>query len=118
MKLIKIESQPGGCPPNHHDLTGQIIIDMSSGSKVIQAALICMETAGRADPHVHEDAEHLFIMLKGEMGIKTPHEEVRLKPGDAAYIPDGEVHSNYNLSDGETEYVAVTCRIKPELFSS
>ena len=42
------------------------------------------------------------------MVIKTAEGEVHLKQGEAAFIYPGEVHENYNVVEGETEYLVVT----------
>ena len=113
MRLIKIEDIPGRVPEKHYDLIARRIIDTSTGAKAMQASLVRMEPTGRADPHTHDDAEHLFIVLKGEMALKTAQGEARLKQGEAAFIPPGEVHENYNAVEGETEYIVITSRFTP-----
>ena len=113
MKLIRIEDIPGRLPEKHYDLIGRRIIDASMGAKAMQVSLVRMGPTGRADPHTHEDAEHLFIVLKGEMILKTAQREDRLKEGEAAFISSGEVHENYNAVEDETEYIVITNRLSP-----
>ncbi len=113
MKLIRIEDIPGGLPANHYDLLGRSIVDASMGAKTMRVALVRMKPTGRADPHTHDNAEHLFIVLKGEMALKTVEGEVRLKPGEAAFIFPGEVHENYNVVEDETEYIVITSSLTP-----
>jgi quercetin dioxygenase-like cupin family protein len=113
MKIIKIETLPTVVPPNHYDLLARRIVDSSIGAKVLQTSLVRMERTGRADPHTHDNAEHLFIVTKGEMGMKTAAGEFRLQPGEAAFISPGEVHENYNLAKGETEYIVITSKLNP-----
>ncbi len=113
MKLIRIEDLPGSLPEKHYDLIGRRIVDASMGAKAMQASLVRMGPTGRADPHTHEDAEHLFIVLKGEMVLKTAQGEARLKEGEAAFIYPGEVHGNYNAVEDETEYIVITSRLTP-----
>ena len=113
MRLIKIEGLPGSLPEKHYDLIGRRIVDASMGAKAMQASLVRMGPTGRADPHTHEDAEHLFIVLKGEMVLKTAQGEARLKEGEAAFIYPGEVHENYNAVESETEYIVITSRLTP-----
>jgi len=111
MKVIRIEELPKKTPPNHFHMFVRSIADPSMGAKAINTGLARFEPNGKADPHVHEHAEQLFIVLKGEMMMKTEGQEVRLKPGDAALVFPGEVHENYNLSEGETEYLTVTVNV-------
>jgi quercetin dioxygenase-like cupin family protein len=113
VKLIKIEDLPTIVPANHYDLLARRIVDSSVGAKVLQASLVRMEKTGRADPHTHDNAEHLFIVTKGEMGLKTGEGEFKLKVGDAAFINPGEMHENYNVANEETEYIVITSKISP-----
>jgi quercetin dioxygenase-like cupin family protein len=104
MKVMNIEEIPGRVPPDHYNLIGRTILH-SKGARV---AFTRMEKTGRCDPHVHEDAEQLFIVLKGEMMFKSGEGEVLGKKGSAVLFYAGEVHSNYNVADGETEYLTIT----------
>ena len=67
-----------------------------------------MEKSGRCDPHIHENAEQLFIILKGAMMYKSDAGETPVEQGQAVLVYRGEVHSNYNIADEETEYLTVT----------
>ena len=109
MKIIKIEDVQTLCPPNHYHLKVRRFADASIGSKTMVTALVRMAPNATVDPHAHEKTEHLFIVLKGELGIKTGQGEIRAKPGEAVFVYPGEVHGNFNASKGETEYIAVTC---------
>jgi len=111
MKVIKIDDLPGWVPPNHYDMFVRSIAGPSMGAKAINAGLARFEPTGRADPHVHENAEQLFIVLKGKMMMKTEKEEVELGVGQAALVLPGEVHENYNLSEGITEYLTITVNV-------
>jgi len=110
MKVITIADLPGIVPPDHFDLLSYRIVDATIGAKAMGASLGRMEPKGRTGPHAHENAEQLFIILKGEMRMKTDRGEARLKQGQAAFIYPGEVHENYNVADGTTEYLVVTSR--------
>ncbi len=115
MKLIRIGDLPGLLPAGHYDLLSRRIVDESIGAKAMKVTIVCMEPNGRADSHVHENAEQLFIVLKGEMVFKTDQEEteIRLKQGEAAFVYPGEAHENYNALEGETEYIVITGNLIP-----
>ena len=108
MKIINIEDIPGRVPPRHYDLLGKTIVDASTGVKDFRVAYTRMEKTGRCDPHVHEHAEQLFIVLKGAMMFISHQGEIPVSEGQAVLVKRGEVHSNYNIADGETEYLTVT----------
>ena len=109
MKIMTIEELPGRVPPKHYDLLGRTIADESNGVKQFKVAFTRMEKPGRCDPHIHENAEQLFIVLKGAMMFQFDKKEVLIKEGQAVLVYRGETHSNYNAAaDGETEYFTVT----------
>jgi mannose-6-phosphate isomerase-like protein (cupin superfamily) len=113
MKIIRIEELPGILPAKHYDLVTRRIADATLGAKAMGVSLVRLSRSGRADFHIHENAEQLFIVLKGEMAMKTEQEEVRLKPMEAAFVSPGERHQNFNVADGETEYIVITGNLKP-----
>jgi quercetin dioxygenase-like cupin family protein len=114
MKLIKVNSLPGTMPPGHYDLIGRKIIDLDLGSKAMRTYLIHMDSNGRTDPHTHTDAEQLFFVLKGELSIKGKEgEELRVKEGEAAFVPAGDPHLISNGIEGKTDYLAITSNFKP-----
>ena len=43
--------------------------------------------------------------------MKTDRGEARLKAGQAAFIYPGEVHENFNVAAGMTEYLVVTSKL-------
>lgn len=114
MKHIIIDQQPGSTPAKHYDLLARTIVDDSMGIKAMRVSRIRMEPTGRADPHTHDEAEHLFILLKGEMTMKTAQGDTQLKAGEAAFIAPGEIHSNHNSAEAETEYIVITCSLNPQ----
>jgi quercetin dioxygenase-like cupin family protein len=111
LKVITLADLPGIVPPDHYDLLSYRIVDATIGAKAMGASLGRMVPKGRTGPHAHENAEQLFIILKGELLMKTDRGEARLKQGQAAFIYPGEVHENYNVADGMTEYIVVTSRL-------
>ena len=109
MKIMTMDELPGWVPPKHYDLLVRTVAGESSGVKQFNVGFARMEKSGRCDPHVHENAEQLFIVLKGAMKMKVGKEEFLLKQGQAVMVHRGEVHSNHNAAaDGETEYLTVT----------
>lgn len=103
MKIIDIEKIPAAVAPKHYDLLGRTIFN-AQGTKV---TFTRMEKTGRCDPHIHDSLAQLFIVLKGAMLFKSDTGETIVKAGNAVLFEAGEVHSNSNAADGETEYMTV-----------
>lgn len=113
MKLIQIKDLPGVVPPGHYDLIGRKLIDREMGAQAMRTYLITMDHDGRTDPHAHADAEQLFVVLEGELSIKGAEGEIRIKEGEAAFVPAGDSHLVSNGIEGKTEYLAITSYLKP-----
>src|SRR3954464_12564548 len=95
-RVIRIDDISDIVPAAHYDLASRRIAG-ALGSKTMAVSQASMRPTGYADPHVHVDAEQLFIVLKGEMGLRIGSDEFRLKAGDAALIRPGETHENFNV---------------------
>ena len=108
MKFMTIDEIPGRVPPLHYDLLGRVVADPSLGVTAFKVSYTRMEKTGRCDPHVHENGEQLFIVLKGAMMFVSKEGERPLREGQAVLVPRGEEHSNYNIADDTTEYITVT----------
>lgn len=109
MKFITIDKLPGKTPPLHYDLLGQAVADESMGARGFRVGYTRMKKTGRCDPHTHDKMEQLFIVLKGEMMfLSAEGEKTRVKEGQAVMVYPGEVHSNWNIADGESIYLTVT----------
>ena len=107
MKVMKVKDIPGIVPPAHYDLISHRILNTSDNIGNIVVAWVCMEPPGRTDLHSHENTGHLFIVMKGELGVKTQEGEICVKKGEAVVISPGELHGNFNTSKEETEYIVV-----------
>lgn len=108
MKFLTIDEIPGRVPSQHYDLLGRMVVDESLGVKTFKVSYTRMEKTGRCDPHVHENGEQLFIVLKGVMMFVSKEGEKRVQQGQAVLVFRGEEHSNYNIADDSTEYITVT----------
>jgi quercetin dioxygenase-like cupin family protein len=107
MRVIKVEDLPETLPPDHYDLVSRRIVQNYANIKGLVVAWVCMEPSGRTSLHTHDNTEHLFIVINGELGVKTSQGEFRVRSGEAAMISPGEVHGNFNASNGNTEYLLV-----------
>ncbi|MFC1798283.1 cupin domain-containing protein [Thermodesulfobacteriota bacterium] len=113
MEFMNIEEIPGVVPPKHYDLLGRPLVNESMGVKDFKVSYTRMEKTGRCDPHIHENAEQLFIILEGAMMFVGEQGERPVNKGEAVLVKRGEVHSNYNIADDETVYLTVTSVPKP-----
>lgn len=81
----------------------------NSNSERITITRNTVAPGGKNNPHRHEDAEQIWVALRGsghlllEGGETMPFGE-----GDIARFEDGDLHGFENTSDIDFEYIAVT----------
>ena len=66
-------------------------------------------------PHYHESFDETVYGLKGTVTYTIDGKEVKLGPGDCAFVPRGVVHSFQNRTDETIEFLAF---ISPGIFGS
>lgn len=58
--------------------------------------------------HTHEDTDELFLVVAGELTIRLPDGDVRLRPGQLYVVPRGVEHCP--VAEGEVHAVLVEPR--------
>lgn len=106
-RVIRIRDISPILPMLHYDLESRPIVN-DADAKSFKASMVTLDPDGRSDPHVHAGVAQLYLVLKGEMGVRIEGREFRLKPGEATLIKPGEQHCNFNVFPGETDYLAIT----------
>jgi mannose-6-phosphate isomerase-like protein (cupin superfamily) len=112
-RVVTIKDVQPVVPKQHYDLWSYRIVEPPSSAK-LKASHVFMAPNGRADSHVHEDAEQLFIVVAGEMGLRIEDKQYRIKAGQAVLVRPGERHENFNVSSGETQYIVISTRVPSE----
>ena len=108
MKVIRLQEVEGVLPSGHYNLVSKRLLGESDSITGLRVSFVRMQEGGGADPHVHDDAEQLFIVLKGEMKFKIGGVDLSLKQGNAVLVQPREVHENTNAVQSETEYLVIT----------
>ncbi len=55
--------------------------------------------SGEFVPHTHENEDELFLVIRGDLRIRLPDEDLRIGPGEFVVIPRGVRHQP--IADGE-----------------
>lgn len=59
------------------------------------------------DFHRHPGQEESIYVISGEIEQWVGQEKRILRPGEAAFIPSGEVHASFNVSDAPAKLMAI-----------
>jgi mannose-6-phosphate isomerase-like protein (cupin superfamily) len=115
MIVSKLQSLEEGLPPFQHGMCSNEIFthDQSVHARV---ALSILGPGGCTEMHMHPGSEHYFLMLEGELLVRTNKDEVIVGPGECVLIKDDEPHQVINMHDEETRYFAI-CTPRPKAYT-
>lgn len=89
--------------PNHegYRLTPMVNPELCPGAQIEFYVGEFQPEIGRAIGHVHAEEDHVFYVLSGRATAKVGDKVHELEPGDALWVPKGEVH-DFDVVGGET----------------
>lgn len=89
--------------PNHehYRMTPMVDPTLCPGAQIEFYVGEFQPEGGKAHDHVHAKEDHVFYVLSGWATAKVGDEVHYLEPGDALWVPKGEVH-NFDVVGGET----------------
>ena len=108
VKVKKVESLEYKELPLHWDMVSREVWGPNTGSDKIIVMYNTQYARGGAEMHVHEKTEHIFIVLKGNMNVKTDKDEDQFGPGDAFVILPGEPHAVTSVGDSDCIWLCIT----------
>ena len=109
MKAIDPRKNPITPTPDHTRVTSQEIAGAILGAKSCDVKLGFYEPGGNSIFHSHPHSEHVFYILEGQLTVVDEEKhEATAYPGEALYVPAGEVHMAENRGKVQTRYIAVT----------
>jgi quercetin dioxygenase-like cupin family protein len=71
------------------------------------AGILTLQPGCGIGPHPHGEDGEFFYVLEGELTGQEHGESVILRPGDATFTSDGEVHSLFNHTDSPSRVLAL-----------
>jgi quercetin dioxygenase-like cupin family protein len=102
--------------PNHkgYRITPMVAPESCPGAQIEFYVGEFQPGIGRALDHVHAKEDNVFYVLSGRATAKVGGEVHTLEPGDALWVPRGEVH-NFDVIGGETfRVIAIFAPARPE----
>jgi len=74
-------------------------------------ARLTLKPGGTNQVHVHEDAEQVYIVLRGEGTVQVGDEKAKVKAGDAIFLPAKVPHGFFNTGNKTAVLLLVGTRI-------
>jgi mannose-6-phosphate isomerase-like protein (cupin superfamily) len=93
-------------PAGHWDMRAHLLVDQEA----VRVQYCEMEGGGGAEPHVHEHADQILIIVDGSLsvGASEVDQGITAGEGDAVYVPSGAPHATRPVEASPVRYVVVT----------
>ena len=91
-----------------HSLRTHILMDAGElGSRYMSVTWIELPAGASEKLHSHEEAEQVYVVVRGNGSMSAAGDTERLEAGDLAMIPPATDHSIANEGEGELALVSV-----------
>ena len=86
------------------------LIDPSCGAQTLDLHLNILEGGGSRDEapyHLHSNAENVYYVLEGRLGLRLEGEDRFVEQGQAVFIPPNLPHAVWNAGEGEARLIEI-----------
>lgn len=85
------------------------LVDAAVGAKTLDLHMNILQPGSRATApyHLHTNAENIYFVLQGKLGLRTEGEDVFVDAGCAVFIPPGVPHSVWNAGGIEARILEI-----------
>lgn len=108
MKEIKVGAIKTKVLPMHKEVFAREIWGPASKGKNVTVLHNYMLASGGAEMHIHEQNEHIFYVLKGELRVSNGNENLVISAGNSLVIEAGEPHEVRGTGNSDCEYICIT----------
>ncbi|NIN65112.1 MAG: cupin domain-containing protein [Anaerolineae bacterium] len=92
MKIIDVDQVPKSVLPKHYGHYSQEIRGPNTGNPDLSVLVCGMEAEGGAEMHTHDQQEHIFYVLEGEVQVNDGERAHVVRAGQAMVIEPGDPH--------------------------
>jgi mannose-6-phosphate isomerase-like protein (cupin superfamily) len=107
--FIHVEDVDWHEPPGHFGAYSRYLVNPDNlGSAYFDFRISRYPEGGRVEPHVHDVAEHVYLVTAGRGEARCGDELRSVGPGTVLFVPPGITHSIANTGADDLEFVVVT----------
>ncbi len=88
-------------------ITKELVAPKSMGSKYLKVKITEYLPGYTHKLHVHPDQEEVIYVLSGKGKTRTPDGDKEIGPGSVIFVPAGDPHTTWNVSETESLRVIV-----------
>ena len=105
MELVRIDDLEPSVPDGHWGVVSRFV---EQGQR-LTVQFCHMAPDGGADPHVHNEQDQMFFVLRGALEVRGAADGVVVvRAGEALRIPAGACHATVSAHEGSTDYLVLT----------
>lgn len=86
------------------------LIDPDIGASSLDLHLNILEPDGDRDDapfHLHTNAENIYVVMNGRLGLRLDDRDLFVETGQAVFIPPNLPHAVWNAAEGETRLIEI-----------
>ena len=85
------------------------LVDATVGAETLDVHMNILQPGSRATApyHLHTNAENIYFVLEGRLGLRLEHEDVFVNAGQAVFIPPSIPHSVWNAGGTEARLLEI-----------
>ena len=108
MIIVEVGALKTSVLPQHENVFAREIRGLGNGGKNVSVSHNFMLAHGGAEMHVHEESEHIFYVLKGELCVYDGSSPRIVTEGNALIVAAGELHQITGNGRVDCEYLLIT----------
>ncbi|HSK24875.1 MAG TPA: cupin domain-containing protein [Egicoccus sp.] len=105
LQVIRSEERPVRVSQRDGRRRVDVVTEEMLGTRAVQVDIVYNDPGVIGSPHMHANADHVFMVIGGHGIMHTDDASVEIFPGDVVFIPRGDYHWFHNTSDVVSERI-------------
>ncbi|MEX0953047.1 MAG: cupin domain-containing protein [Nitriliruptoraceae bacterium] len=107
MKVIRADERTRKISERDGRRRVDIITEEMLGTRAIQADVVYNDAGVIGSPHMHPEADHVFMVIRGSGIAYTDDSTAEVGPGDVYFVPRGDYHWFHNTGGELSERLEI-----------
>lgn len=103
LRVIRADERPRKVSKRDGRVRIDVVTEDLFDTRDVQVDIVYNDPGVIGSPHMHANADHVFMVIQGHGIMYTDDGSSELWPGDVVFIPRGDYHWFHNTSDDVSE---------------
>lgn len=103
LRVIRSEDRPTKVSLRDGRRRVDVVTEELFGTRDVQVDVVYNDPGVIGSPHMHANADHVFLVIRGHGIMYTDDSAEEVGPGDVYFVPRGDYHWFHNTGDEASE---------------